>query len=346
MWITPAWVGCRRQSWGMTPPLSPLPDSLGHVFTVAEALAAGVPRWRLNARDLEAPLWGVRVRQASDEGPGLSAEQSLVTRMGRIAPALPDGAFFSHASAAALWRMPLPYSRYDAVDVSVIDPQRPVRRRGIRPHRVKPGLIRVTEHRGFRVTDPASTWAQLATHLSLFDLVAAGDAAVLAKESAGPYDRSRPSPPLTTIDALADTISRRHPHAALLREALPLVRTNAWSRPESHLRLLLIAAGLPEPVLNYNVVDEIGHWVKCVDLAYPEWRIAIEYQSAYHREAEQFARDVTALTELTRLGWYTVQLTSKHVFTYPRLTVSTVKEAIDAQKQRPLHAPTRPELPA
>ncbi|WP_167132243.1 hypothetical protein [Paramicrobacterium chengjingii] len=97
--------------------------------------------------------------------------------------------------------------------------------------------------------------------------------------------------------------------------------------------------------LNYNVVDEIGHWVKCVDLAYPEWRIAIEYQSAYHREAEQFARDVTALTELTRVGWYTVQLTSKHVFAYPRLTASTVKEAIDAQKQRPLHAPTRPELP-
>ncbi|WP_166980782.1 hypothetical protein [Paramicrobacterium fandaimingii] len=329
----------------MTPPLSPLPDELGSVFTVAEALEAGVPRWRLNADDLETPFWGVRARPASETDSKASAEQALIERMSRLAPALPDGAFFSHAPAAAVWRIPLPYAAYDSLDVSVIDPLRPFRRRGVRPHRVKPGLVRVTEHRGFRVTDPASTWAQLATRLSLFDLVAAGDAAVLAKDSAGPYDRSTPSQPLTTIDALADAISRRHPRAALLRQALPRVRTNAWSRPESHVRLLLVDAGLPEPELNYNVVDEIGHWVKCVDLAYPEWRIAIEYQSAYHREPEQYSRDVTALTELTRLGWYTVQVTSKHVFAYPHLAAATVTEAITAQKRRPLHAPTHPELP-
>lgn len=328
----------------MSRPLSPLPDSLGDVFTVAEALEAGVPRWRLKANDMETPHWGVRVRGASNDA-SHSAARALIEYMKNLAPALPTNAFFSHAAAAALWRMPLPFAEYESLDVSVVDPQRTVRRRGVRPHRVKPKQVRVVEHDGLRVTDPASTWAQLATRLTLYDLVAAGDAAVLAKEPAGPYDNSGPQPPLTTLDALADAISRRHPRAALLRQALPLVRTNSWSRPESHVRLLVADAGLPEPVLNYNVVDEIGHWVKCVDLAYPQWRVAIEYQSAYHREAAQYSRDVTALAELTRLGWYTVQLTSKHVFLYPHLTAAAVADAIDAQKKRPLHAPTRPELP-
>ncbi|PFG30717.1 hypothetical protein [Paramicrobacterium agarici] len=327
-------------------PISPLPASLGEVFTVAEALEAGVPRWRLDADDLEAPFWGVRRRTASTEPLEGTRSQALIARMHDLAPALPSYAFFSHAPAAAAWGLPLPLREYDVLDVSVADPHRTVRRRGVRPHRVKPELVQVVEHRGLRITDPASTWVQLATRLSLYDLVAAGDAVVRVKESAGPYDHSTPTPPLTTVDALADAISRRHPRAALLRQALPLLRTNSWSRPEPHLRLLLVDGGLPEPVLNYNIVDEIGRWVKCVDLAYPQWRIAIEYQSAYHREAAQYSRDVSALAELARLGWYTVQLTSTHVFAYPNLAASTVGEAILAQQKRPLHAPTRPELPA
>lgn len=329
----------------MPSPLSPLPGELGDTFSVAKALKAGVPRWRLYTSDLEIPFSGVRTIPTQAPACPATADKELLTRMKLLAPGLREEAFFSHASAAALWQIPLPSSAFDAIDVSVVNPTRPLRRKGVRAHRVNPELVRVVEHEGLRVTDPASTWAQLASMLTFRDLVAAGDAIVLAKEQAGPYDTSENEPSLATLADLKDAAAQRHPSAKTLRSALPLVRTNAWSRPETHVRLLLTEAGLPEPELNYNVFDEIGHWVKCVDLAYPKWRIAIEYQSAYHREAKQYSKDLAALSALSRLGWYTVQLTSDHVFAHPNMTKSMVSEAITAQQRRPLYAPTRPELP-
>ncbi|WP_166980851.1 hypothetical protein [Paramicrobacterium fandaimingii] len=330
----------------MSRPRSPLPNDLPDAFSTRDARALGVPTWRLRTDELVSPFRGVRVHAASIV-PDLTSERHLLQRIAHVYPVLAEGAFLSLSAAAAVWQIPLPRRHYDFLDVSVVNPTRPTRLTGVTAHRVEPGLVNVVEHNGYRVTDPASTWAQLATRLELYDLVAAGDAVVLDKQPAGPYHRDdMGSPPLGTLHDLHDAASPRRPKRSLLRRALPLVRTNAWSRPESHLRLLLVDAGLPEPELNYNIGDETGHWVKCVDLAYPEWRIAIEYQSAYHRTADQYSRDVSALAELARLGWYCIQVTSAHVFTYPHMAVSMVTDAVDAQQQRPLFARLKPQLPA
>lgn len=51
---------------------------------------------------------------------------------------------------------------------------------------------------------------------------------------------------------------------------------------ESLLRAAILAAGLPEPTINSRVLDESGGWLARVDLAYPDRRIAIEYQGDHH----------------------------------------------------------------
>lgn len=321
-----------------------IPDHFDEVFTVREAKRSGVTAWRLNREDLVAPFRGVRARKA-DVLTDLDAEQKLLQQMRHLRPLLSERAFFSFGAAAVALGLPLPRAALSTLDVSTFGSSHPTRLSGVAGHRTTPGMVTVIEHDGFRITDAASTWAQLGSRLSLRDLVAVGDAAVRAKKPAGPYAPQKTTPPLATLDELSDAAKRKHPKRHMLLKALPLIRTNSWSRPESHVRLLLMEAGLPEPELNYNVFDEIGHWVKCVDLAYPQWRVAIEYQSAYHREAKQYAKDIAAQSELLRLGWYTVQLASDQVFAHPRMTAETVSEAIAAQKARPLFYHAKPVLP-
>jgi hypothetical protein len=56
---------------------------------------------------------------------------------------------------------------------------------------------------------------------------------------------------------------------------------------ESRLRMLLVLAGLPEPTVNHIVRDDRGNWVRRFDLAYPDLRIAIEYDGRHHIERQE-----------------------------------------------------------
>lgn len=51
---------------------------------------------------------------------------------------------------------------------------------------------------------------------------------------------------------------------------------------ETWLRLLIVVAGLPEPVTNLNVHDASGRWIARPDLLYPAYRVAIEYDGYHH----------------------------------------------------------------
>jgi very-short-patch-repair endonuclease len=47
-----------------------------------------------------------------------------------------------------------------------------------------------------------------------------------------------------------------------------------------------------------------------VDLAFPEHRVAIEYDGAWHGEAGQLARDRRRLNALVQAGWRVLHLTA------------------------------------
>lgn len=68
------------------------------------------------------------------------------------------------------------------------------------------------------------------------------------------------------------------------RRAVELVDPRAQSAPESKVRVALVLAGL-HPVPQYEVCG--GEHPIHADLAFPEARIAIEYEGAYHFEGDQ-----------------------------------------------------------
>lgn len=98
------------------------------------------------------------------------------------------------------------------------------------------------------------------------------------------------------------------------------------------MRLILIDAGLPEPVLNFDAYDDAGVFLGCIDLAYPDLKIAIEYEGAHHwMTADQFQRDIDRLDRLVENGWRIVRVTKAHVFTAP---VDVVRRVSVARRQR------------
>jgi hypothetical protein len=104
-----------------------------------------------------------------------------------------------------------------------------------------------------------------------------------------------------------------------------MVRLDAWSPRETRARLLLIDAGLPDPRLNVDVYDAHGGFIACVDLAYPEFKVAIEYQGQLH--GEQYARDIERIERLRADGWIVIQVTS-HNLRYPNVVARRTYEAL------------------
>lgn len=181
---------------------------------------------------------------------------------------------------------------------------------------------------GIRLAHPATAWAQLG-HWSLLDLVALGD--YFCREwRTGP---GRPTPgltPLATRDELrAELASARRHGAARLRQALALVREDAWSPRESMLRCQIVLAGLPEPALNHDVWDRHGRHLACVDLAYPELRIAIEYHGRLHHA--RYAEDVERVAALRANGWIVLEVTST-LYAHPDELLSRIRAAIASRR--------------
>ena len=81
----------------------------------------------------------------------------------------------------------------------------------------------------------------------------------------------------------------------------------AESPQETRLRLLLQRAGMP-PVARYRVDDE-GGFVARVDFAYPEGRVAVEYDGLWHAERRAFLADRRRLNRLDAAGWVVLHVT-------------------------------------
>jgi hypothetical protein len=83
--------------------------------------------------------------------------------------------------------------------------------------------------------------------------------------------------------------------------------------PESEMETLLIRClrrnGWPEPVPQY-VIRKKGAFVARVDAAYPQWRIAIEYQSdAHHSGDRAHERDNNRRLRIIAAKWFPVEAT-------------------------------------
>jgi hypothetical protein len=122
----------------------------------------------------------------------------------------------------------------------------------------------------------------------------------------------------------------------ILARALDLARIGPRSPRETELRLLLIRAGLPEPLLTWNLFDERGAFVAELDMAYPRWRVCPEYDGRVHAEdARQFARDADRWAAIRRSGWEHVRILNHHMSGDGRTAVALVREALVNAGWRP-----------
>lgn len=342
-----------------------LPGELGAAFGVTEARMRGVSAARLRRRDLGRPFRAARcvvgatlvpdaVEDAARTYPRTPQEQHMLERAVQYVPVMSSAAFFSGVTAAVAWGAPLPpgvlvddpdpalvaahrVADTAVVDVSVFWPDRAPRGSGVCGHALRPKMTTVHVHprSGLRLTSPETTWAMLAGMLwHPYDLVAMADFFV---HTARP-PRSRPwqrvDAPLTTVELLEAAVGAgRRVGIARLREALPRVRMQSASRPETWTRLTLVDGGLPEPELDHDVFDADGRFVACVDLAYPRYRIAIEYEGAHHNTAAHWELDVERYARLEAAGWRVIRVTKTMLFQRPEVVVARVRAALAAGRR-------------
>jgi very-short-patch-repair endonuclease len=106
---------------------------------------------------------------------------------------------------------------------------------------------------------------------------------------------------------------------------------------ETRLRMLLVLAGLPEPQVNLRLRDEHGTVFLRLDLAYPEVRVAVEYDGRQHAErAEQWQRDLDRREDLDADRWRLIVVTSKGIYREPERTLQRVWSALAERGYRPL----------
>lgn len=91
--------------------------------------------------------------------------------------------------------------------------------------------------------------------------------------------------------------------------AFGLADGRSGSPQESRLRVRLVLAGLPRPVCQYEVVLPSG-LVLHPDLAWPEFKVALEYDGGYHAEPGRLHLDRRRLNQLVTSGWIVLHATS------------------------------------
>ena len=137
---------------------------------------------------------------------------------------------------------------------------------------------------------------------------------------------------LVTVAALGRYMDRsdRRRGVGRLRDRLALVDPRAESPMETAVRLLLHDAGGPPPVAQFVVRDRDGRFVARVDLAYPDLRVAIEYEGDHHRRRDTFLRDIARLNALREAGWLVLRFTADDVLRRPGDLLRQVAAALDA----------------
>jgi hypothetical protein len=314
------------------------PELATEPFTVAQGRSIGLGRKRLRGQDLDRPFRGVRLARAAVESPGeasglaapwtaTTVDQLLIARCRALGLVLPEGAFFSHVTAARLWPLALPRMPTDqSVHVSVRAPHRGPRRTGTVGHEVTDQLTKVVVRQGLPVVDPATLFCQLACVISLHDLVAVGDSLILEPKFADPLS-DRPWASIRELRERVELYRGRGKSAAV--RAVELIRHGAESRPETLLRLAIVGAGLPEPLVNPDVFTAGGRFIGRGDLVYRKWRVIAEYDGEQHRrDTVQYEKDVQRLENFARHGWKVVRITGRSFFGDRPGSVRRVEQAL------------------
>lgn len=291
------------------------------IFSVRDAVASGRSRFALRHVGVRAPYSGVRSSGASP------AVDDIEASAAEYVPLLRSGQFFSHKTALGLLGVPLPPFPYvPGVHVSAHRPGREPRVNGIRGHRLQardPAVF--LTRRGWPVEHPVRAWRQCGTLWRIDDLVAAAD-----------FLLTDATPRIEAEELAAEIARMGDARKRILTQALRLSRFGPRSASETRLRLLLTRHALPEPEISWVLRDTTGAFVAELDLAYPSWRVAVEYDGRVHAEdMRQFARDADRWDAIRERGWEHVRILFHHTRGDGSIAARKVRDALTRAGWRP-----------
>ena len=309
----------------MARPPSPLPDIVrGESLSTAQAIRLGVPPDRLRRADVRHPFHGVATFSVPS--------QTLADRAWAYAQVMPQAAWFSNTTAAALRGLPLPRAlEHGPLHITVPRGAHTPRAIGIIGHQrdiEEPAFERLLlsgstgELVPLPVATIGATLLTASTDLELPDLVALVDAARCADDLAA----------LADIERMLARSARRA-GAAALRRAVARSRAGVRSRPETHLRLLLARAGFPEPEVALEVSTPLGPLHP--DLAWPLYGVLIEYEGDGHRtDSRVFARDLSRFDAFADAEWSAIRCTREDLYVNPSRVLGSVSRRLRARGWR------------
>ncbi|WP_091478059.1 endonuclease domain-containing protein [Microbacterium azadirachtae] len=298
----------------------PLPSSLGATFTLREAQVVGLGRARADARDLRRPFRGVRSSEVPETFAAVVACGSR-----RLKPRQR----FVGVTAARLWGLPHPQRWQPGEPLEVVVPPdaTPPKSRGIRGRRLREDRASTWRIGSLPVVDPVAAVLSCAAELDDAQAVVLLDALLADADS---YPALRRGRPVASPEELGERVRHwgRFPGRATILAALPRARVGVESPKETETRLLIVDAGLPEPVVQHEVRDG-RRLVARIDLAYPQWKIAIEYEGDGHRtDVAQWRRDIQRQRELEDRGWIVIRLTQLDLTDGSGAFVTRIRRAI------------------
>jgi len=153
---------------------------------------------------------------------------------------------------------------------------------------------------GARVTTAARTCWDVANWCDVVDAVAIVDS-LLARRAVTIGDLGR------FADARAGRRGNRR-----LRRVIALADGGAESPQESRLRVRLVQRRLPRPTTQH-VITVGGRFVARTDLAWPDLKVAVEYDGRWHDDANQFDRDRERLNQMRAAGWVILHVTARRL---------------------------------
>ncbi|HEV7965329.1 MAG TPA: hypothetical protein VGP57_22475 [Actinoplanes sp.] len=276
-------------------PISPYrPDSLQwQVFRGSQALDEGLltPN-QLRSSAWRRPLRDVYADSRLEPGHGLACHAAALL--------MPATAVLAGPSAA--WSHDVEWAAGPADEVHVTVPPGtsfgPVR--GLVVHAVELPAGDVTSRLGIRCTTEARTAWDIASWFDPVKAVPVLDA-MLGRGLVAPAE-------------LASWLRERKGSRGWRRAALAfdLADGRAQSPPESAIRVRLVRAGLPRPEPQYPV-SLPGGLTLHPDLAWPAFRVALEYDGAYHADPAHLELDRRRLNLLVGAGWVVLHATRSHL---------------------------------
>lgn len=118
-----------------------------------------------------------------------------------------------------------------------------------------------------------------------------------------------------------------------VRELLPFADGRAESAMESEARLVMIDHGLPLPELQYPIRGRDGELWR-VDFAWPEMRLAAEYESIeWHAGCSEMLRDKARSASIQELGWTIIPIVVHDVRREPERLARRITTHLDRARK-------------